>query len=200
MSNVVELRESVAEKSSLERHPGVVERREVVLPADELPLGGPLMAALMHAAHERGHTTAELAEALDVTYGYIAQLRSGTRSSANVSDAFAARCARYLGIPRLTVLMLAGRVTSEDFFDENALNYTSLARAYMYIRNDPIWGPRAPALSEEEVSRSGELVLLAVWLYEDATGTTLLPGMSDPKHFARAVEAHRHATKKKPPR
>lgn len=197
MSKVIELKKkSVAKEPSSEGAPSESEQSAGVWAEEEIPKGGPLMAMLMQSARERDQTMADLAAELDVTYGYIVQLRNGTRSSANISDVFATRCARYLGLPRLTVLMLAGRVTSADFFEENALNYLSLARAYEHIRSDPYWGPRAPALSKEEASRHPGLLALAVWLYEGVTGTTLLPGVSDPRELARAIDAFRGPQKK----
>jgi transcriptional regulator with XRE-family HTH domain len=201
MPKVIELKKkTVATEPPSERPPRESEPSEVAWAEAGIPKGGPLMAVLMQSARERDQTLADLAAELDVTYGYIVQMRNGARSSANISDAFAARCARYLGLPRLTVLMLAGRVTSADFFEEDALNYMSLTRAYEHIRSDPYWGPRAPALSKEEAERHPGLLTLAVWLYEDVTGTTLLPGVTDPRDLARAIDALRGQQNKKPKR
>jgi len=56
-----------------------------------------------------------MAASLDVTYGYISQLRSGSRRTESISQAFADACAAYLGIPAALVKVLAGRVTMSDF-------------------------------------------------------------------------------------
>jgi len=134
------------------------------------------MAALTETATRRGHNLAELAKALNVTYGYLVQLRSGSRSPASISDDFAARCARYLELPRLSVLLLAGRLTTQDVFGEQATSTTSLSQAYGYLLGDPIWGARVPALSEEALQQSRDVVLAMVWLYQELKGVSLLPG------------------------
>lgn len=141
--------------------------------------GGGLIAALMDAATKRGHTLANLATALGVTYGYLVQLRAGNRSCARISDDFASRCAKYLGLPRLSVLLLAGRITQDDFFEASAVSPRSLAMAYDYIRRDPRWGARVPALSAEAIQESRHLVLVIVWFYQEMRGVDLLFGVDD---------------------
>lgn len=155
---------------------------EVATPAPETavsPAGGALMAALMDAATKRGHTLANLATALGVTYGYLVQLRAGSRSCTRISDDFASRCAKYLGLPRLSVLLLAGRITQDDFFEASAASPRSLAMAYDYIRRDPRWGARVPALSAETIQESRHLVLVIVWFYQEMRGVDLLFGVDD---------------------
>ena len=137
--------------------------------------GGRLMAALMDAATRRGHNLTALAKALNVTYGYLVQLRSGSRSPVNISDDFAARCARYLELPRLSVLLLAGRLSPADVFGEQAMNEVSLAQAYGYLLADPIWGARVPELSEQALQQSKDCVLAMIWLYQELKGVSLLP-------------------------
>lgn len=200
MPQIIELKNTNAKAPPPVRQSNQGHQGEDALTEEEPTRGGPLVEALTQTARERGQTLADLAEALEVTYGYLVQLRSGSRSSANISDTFASRCARYLGRPRLTVLMLAGRVTSADFFDDDALNMVNLERAYDHIRSDPYWGPRAPKLAKDEASRHPELLLLAVWLYEELKGMSLLPGLGNPKDLADAIDAFRSATKQKLPR
>lgn len=133
------------------------------------------MAALTETATRRGHNLTDLAKALNVTYGYLVQLRSGSRSPVNISDDFAARCARYLALPRLSVLLLAGRLSPADVFGEQAMNEASLSQAYGYLLADPIWGARVPELSEQALQQSKDCVLAMVWLYQELKGVRLLP-------------------------
>lgn len=150
--------------------------------------GGALMAALLAAATKRGHNLADLAKALGVTYGYLVQLRAGSRPSARISDDFAARCALYIGLPRLSVLLLAGRITQADFFEASATSPKSLAMAYDYIRNDPRWGARVPVLTEEEMQRSKDLVFVVIWFYQEMRDVDLLFGVDDECTFWPVVD------------
>lgn len=151
----------------------------------------PLLSALTRIAKNRGHTLAELAAALEVTYGYLVQLKSGARKTQNISSEFAQKCAKYLGVPRLTVLMLAGQVTNEDFFQLKELSVDNLRRALDYIRGDPYWGPMVPDLEEARMIENYALVLLIVRMYEDLTGTELIPGVGDPSEFTRKLDEMR---------
>lgn len=68
--------------------------------------GADLYAALQNRARQLGHTLQEMCEFMGFSYPYYAQLRSGRRSLNVSQEEFTAACARYLGVPRLTVLML----------------------------------------------------------------------------------------------
>jgi transcriptional regulator with XRE-family HTH domain len=159
----------------------------------------PLLSALTRIAKNRGHTLAELASALDVTYGYLVQLKSGARKTQNISSEFALKCASYLGVPRLTVLMLAGQVTSEDFFQLKELSIDNLRRALDYIRGDPYWGPTIPDINEAKIVENYALVLLIIRMYEDLTGTELIPGVGDPSEFTRKLDAMREKARSPEP-
>jgi transcriptional regulator with XRE-family HTH domain len=152
----------------------------------------PLVAALTLAAKERGDTLADLAAALEVTYGYFSQLKSGSRKTENISDEVISRCAKYLSVPRLMVYMLAGKVTLEDFYQFEAMHPTELKRAYDFLRADPFWGPLAPKLTQDELLQSYKLVLLTIRLYEDTRGVSVLPGVGDAAEFAKQLDAYRN--------
>lgn len=134
--------------------------------------GGLLLGALSSCASDRGHQFNQMAAELGVTYGYIAQLRNGTREVSQISDDFARACANYLMVPRMTVLMLAGRITPEDFFESHEAMVSEVTRAFEYVCADPKWGPLITA----EV-RLGNVNshFGVVRLYEGATGKTLMP-------------------------
>jgi hypothetical protein len=69
--------------------------------------GGPLMAALLYRADQLGHTLAQMADEMGVTYGYIAQLQSGRRAPESISPQFIDAAAAYLGVPSSIVLLLS---------------------------------------------------------------------------------------------
>lgn len=74
-----------------------------------------LLQALFVAALQKGHNKEELAQSLGVTPGYVFQLRSGLRLSNRISMSFARRCADYLGVSTLGVLVLAEVFDIRDF-------------------------------------------------------------------------------------
>ena len=101
--------------------------------------GGLLLAALIRCANERRLQLNNMADELGVTYGYINQLRNGIRKVSQVSDEFALACSHFLGIPRLTILMLAGRLNPEDLFEQDNMLATEVTRAMGFICDDLIW-------------------------------------------------------------
>lgn len=56
----------------------------------------------------------DIARQTGVTYGYLNQLRNGIRRLDQISDEFSQNIASVLGLPRLLVLYLAGRLTDND--------------------------------------------------------------------------------------
>jgi transcriptional regulator with XRE-family HTH domain len=133
--------------------------------------GGLLLAALVRCANDRRLQLNDMARELGVTYGYINQLRNGIRPVSQVSDEFALACARFLGAPRLTVLMLANRITPEDAFEYRELAATEIGRAMAYICEDPAWGHLITAELRKGTSESQYAL---VRLYEAATGKVLM--------------------------
>ena len=160
--------------------------------------GGVLLAMLIGRANEVGHQLGDMARELGVTYGYIAQLRGGHRETKHISDIFATACANYLGVPRITVLLAAGRVTPEDIFEEPFEVSRALPRAIEFMKRDPQFGPLMP--TELLMGKaSAQMQFFVVSLYEKATGRTLLPGKHDLQSVAteiaqfQAVAAQRRA-------
>lgn len=145
--------------------------------------GGLLLAALVRTAHLRKQHLGDMARDLGVTYGYISQLRSGLRKVDQVSDGFAQACARYLGVPRLAVLQLSGRLRPEDFFEEGGA-IPEITAASEFIQNDPQWGP---LMTIELRALSPDSWYGIVRLYEEATGKKLLARRLDPIAFAKEV-------------
>ena len=132
--------------------------------------GGALLMWLDRVALSRGHSRQDVARELGVTYGYLAQLRSGIREVANISDDFAYACSLYLKAPRITVLKAAGRITIEDYIDPSA-GTGLIDRALETMRADPDWGGFLP---QDIFEGSYAVKRYVVMLYERATGKKLM--------------------------
>ena len=133
--------------------------------------GGLLLAALITCANERRLQLNDMASELGVTYGYINQLRNGIRKVSQVSDEFALACSYFLGIPRLTILMLAGRLNPEDLFEQDNMLAAEVSRAMGFICDDLVWGH---LITPELRSGSEHSQFAVVKLYEAATGKVLM--------------------------
>lgn len=156
------------------------------LSAEELARpGGTLLAMLISRANELGHQLGDMARELNVTYGYISQLRSGLRKTEHISDAFANAAALYLGTPRMTVLLASGRVRPEDVFQDPNEAVLALPRAIKFIQGDPVYGPLMPT---ELLTADEKLQFFVVSLYEAAAQRRLLPGRQNPEAIARQIQ------------
>lgn len=147
--------------------------------------GGLLLAALIRCANERREQLNDMARGLGITYGYINQLRNGVRQVSQISDDFALACAHYLGVPRLTVLMLAGRISPADAYEPEALAAAEIPRAMKFMCDDPEWGPMIPP---EVRAGSHATQFLILRLYEQATGKVLLPERLSTSTLAAEIE------------
>jgi len=145
--------------------------------------GAALYAALQNRARQLGHTLQEMCEFMGFSYPYYAQLRSGRRSLNGSQEEFTAACARYLGVPRLTVLMLAEVVTPEDMYIKPHDIVRKLPDAFEQVCSDPDWAPLAtPAVKVCEPSTQ----FFIVRLYEQLTQTPLLPDRVEPVELTQA--------------
>jgi transcriptional regulator with XRE-family HTH domain len=189
MNKVVQMRNrKVSEESGAEAAPREYHRVPWSGNLDEAELnrpGGLLLAALIRCANERRQQLNDMSRELGVTYGYINQLRNGLRQTNQISDDFALACARYLGVPRLTVLMLSGRITPEDAFESEEVVASELPRALAYLCEDPEWGPLVPP---EVRTGSYRTQFLVVRLYEETTGKRLLPERLNARTLAVEIE------------
>ena len=144
---------------------------------DSPPFGSPLIAVLEEAALRKGLNKRELADKLGVTYGYLIQLKNGVRDTKNISDEFADRCASFLGVSRIKLLLRSGRVRLSDFYDfEDEEEYKlEVWKALDFIKADKEWGVLFPyTLLEADADLTVQEFV--VRLYETATGRVLLKG------------------------
>ena len=131
------------------------------------PTDPALIRLLFKEAGRRQHKLAELAQALGVTYGYLAQLRSGYRQAKHVSQDFAEACARYLGVPTALVKLWAGRIQLSDFQWPTRSRRMEVMDGLLGLREDPAvasWIPEALFTADEQVQDF-------VWtLYQEGSG------------------------------
>ncbi len=132
--------------------------------------GAALLAMLLAAATHRQMQMQELADALGVTYPYISQLRSGYRQIVNVSEDFLTKAAEFLQVPRVSVLLAAGRVRIRDFYESGNI-YDRLEPALRFIQQDGEIGGSMPATV---FMVDKELQLFIVDLYQKTTHRNLL--------------------------
>jgi hypothetical protein len=135
--------------------------------------GAPLLALLLQASTTRGLSMRELAEDhLGLTYSHFTLLRKGERSISNIGDETTAKIAKFLGLPKVIVMIAAGRLKVEDFYRDPALLDQQLGPALEFIQRDAELGlslPPSAFVADIDLRR------FIVLLYEKASGKTLLP-------------------------
>ncbi len=154
--------------------------------ADEfLGPGGALTALLLKAANIRGHQLGEMARALGVTYGYIAQLRYGHRDTQHISRDFAMAVARYLSeafgkpVPPILVMLVAGRIRIEDWLPAGEAGSEQIRRGLERLASDPMVGGMMPKMvweADPEVQQF-LLSLYAEVSSDGSLGGNRLPGL-----------------------
>ena len=155
----------------------------------------PLIQWLVLAMAEHGITLSELASRIGVTYGYIAQMKSGVRDPADVSDYFVDKVATFLDLPRISVLRICGKIKSEEF-ESGPSQKHFIASAYPFIERDPVWGAVMPSWLRSLPKDDWELKKLVIRLYQAATGKVLIPYLEPSMIAAPSVEADRKVAAK----
>lgn len=130
----------------------------------------PLLRTLVAEATRREDTLALLAQQLGVTYERLAQWRRGESDISNAHRSVHEGAAKYLGIPTVLVLLMAGAIDIEDFVwpDESSLS-DRVARELERLRQDPYIGSVVPP---ELASASPAVKLFVVFLYRELHGDT----------------------------
>lgn len=142
------------------------------LTADEAARpGAELLGMLYQRANEDGLQLKELAAVLNVTYGYVHQLKTGLREISQVSDDFVTSCAKYLNKPKIYVQALAGKLNLSDFSEPATLE-GELDAAIALMYKDPDWGGFMPLSIRMMDTRER---LFIVRMYEAASGKLLIP-------------------------
>jgi len=143
-----------------------------------------LLEALVRAANAKGQQLAALAQALGVTYGYVAQLRNGHRQTANISEKFAQRCARYLNVPGITIKLLAGQVGPQDFVLPGELEAKRIEKGMQHLSEDPLLGGFVPASLGEQPEDVKRFILM---LYQEVSGCGLFAYARTPEAIEAAM-------------
>lgn len=99
--------------------------------------GGPLLGWLFDEARRRDEQIVELATALGVTAGFIAQLQNGQRDIAHISTDLAAACAKYLGVPPIVVKLVSGNISMSDFLCPLESDEDAVDKALKQVASDP---------------------------------------------------------------
>lgn len=138
----------------------------------------PLLRILVAKATRRGQPLKSLAQDLGVSYGRLAQWRREKTALRMAHRTVHARAARYLGIPTVLGLVLAGVVRLEDFvwpapesLDER------LRKEIEEMRHDPFFAPFVPTSLD---SAAPELQLFITFLYRQARGNPSTPQCGQP--------------------
>ncbi len=100
--------------------------------------GGPLISWLYEKCQQNGTEKQEMARELGVTYGYINQLKNGIRKTEDLSHEFCVACARYLGVPAISVKIIAGVLRMSDFLHPAISEEDAVERAIRHIQDDPV--------------------------------------------------------------
>ena len=152
--------------------------------------GGPLMGWLEDEARARGHDQKTTCFHLGVTSGYLNQLRSGLRSTANIVQATCDSFAHYLGVPPIVVKVVSGQIRSSDFATRAQSEESLLMRAMLHIERDPAIGPMLRSRLRTLPVEAKRVVAL---MYGEVSGTDVLgtAKVPDMVHWlARAVDRH----------
>ncbi|MEI8129486.1 MAG: helix-turn-helix transcriptional regulator [bacterium] len=144
---------------------GDVDDKELVKP------GGILMAALISCVSEFNITLSGMADELNVSKGYINNLRNGFQKTESIGDDFSRAISDFLGVSHFTVLMMAGKITPDDVFEGRILIAAEISRAMAYICSDPNYGHLVT--SEIRLADSVSHFSL-IKMYEGTTGKVLL--------------------------
>jgi transcriptional regulator with XRE-family HTH domain len=99
--------------------------------------GGPLVGWLFDEARRRDEQIVELATALGVTTGFLAQLQNGQRDASHISADLAAACAKYLGVPPIVVKLVSGNIAMSDFLCPSESEEVTVDRALQQVVGDP---------------------------------------------------------------
>ena len=93
-----------------------------------------LVPILMRVAAEKGDSQERLCFHLQVTAGFLSQLRTGIRDGKSVSDEFLRACATYLNVPSLLLQMVVGKITVADAEALDAFTGSTLCNAFETAR------------------------------------------------------------------
>ena len=126
----------------------------------------PLLRMLLVQCALRGESHAALAERLGVTPDRLGQWRRGEASMKGARRSVHEAAARYLGVPTVVALVLAGLVGVADFvWPHEDSTEVRLERELQRMAQDPFFGGLMPP---SLVSAPQDIRLLVAFLYREA--------------------------------
>lgn len=132
----------------------------------------PLSRDISRKLRQLGMTNRDFADVIGHSLSNATSLINGNRPWTGADIETTKKVARFLGVPRATVLMLAGIIQPEDFMVSDSLD-DSLDQAYTQIRNDHIYGGFVTEVEEWRAMPSKVRILISL-LYERAQNVELL--------------------------
>ena len=145
----------------------------------------PLLRLLEAQRRRESLTRKELAARLGLSPAYLSQLLSHDRPMETLNINAIRRCAEFLGLPVISCLVLAGRLTLADFLRQPDGFDAALASALATVANSP-WGLEAAVTPAQLQALPREVQWLVIRLAEKADGVSLLPGRLGAADYARA--------------
>lgn len=134
-------------------------------------LGLALSEELRKKIDATGMGATEFATMIGMSPSYTSSLLNGSRPWDGTDRKTKEKVAKFLGIPLISVLMLAGIIEPKDFVFDDSID-TSLDNAYGGLKTHPVWG--AFCRKEEWNSLPMNTKILVALLYEAATGNEII--------------------------
>lgn len=152
--------------------------------------GGALMGWLLDEANARGHDVLKLKDELGVTYGYIEQLQKGIRNTNEISHDFAIKCASYLGVPTVVVMLVSGMIGIRDFAQPKESEELFVERTFGRILEDKNMASEFSGNASEMSfdDKKAMVDLYAISVKSDALRGSELPGVV--RWLQRAAVVH----------
>lgn len=150
--------------------------------------GYKLVQVVFEHAVSKGVSLSELADHLGIAASTLSHLKTGRRLASSLGREVVEKLAEWLNYPVLAVLILAEQVQLEDFYSPRNDLDRAIERALTFMADDPEWGGMMP---KDLVGASTHMKLWAVWMYERATKTRLIPGGIDYLDLLKAMENFR---------
>lgn len=130
----------------------------------------PLLRALVAEAGRRGDTLASMAKSLGVTYERLAQWRRGEGSIATARKGVHEKAAKYLGVPTVFVMTMAGQIRLEEFiWPSRGSLHERIVREIERMRQNNYVGSFMP---QELDSAPDAVKLFAIFLFHELEGET----------------------------
>ncbi len=145
------------------------------MPKKSLERGYPGLALseeVRKKAEEQGISSVDFAGMIGLSPSYTNSLMGGSRPWDGTDRATKLKIAKFLGVPLINVLMLAGIVEPSDFMCDDSID-ALLDSAYIAIKSDKTWGGLCPSKEEWASLPSATRILIAI-LYERATEKEIL--------------------------